>query len=773
METAKIRGYTKEIGLKNIISALAKQSVAVLTGFLASSAAFEGLTPFGTACVAGVMPEYIPSAVLGVAAGSFYIYGVTVLTLRYIASAIIAGIIAYTLKRSLKVKYHGYFSLVAGFFPLFVSGLVISLSITISADEFVLYFAEGIAGAVCAWLFQRVAGIRLRGRSMIRFSASETAGVLIVFCIGLIALQTFGFLVFMPDVVAAVFVVLVAATYGGDKFGAVFGITAGTVLGFTQKTGFLTGGVALGGLLCGFSGKKVRLISALIFLICVGVTAFGAEDRLTALNIFYNVILASAMFMIMPGRVAEKFSRLFAVPSDGISVAGQREVIKTRLMTAADGMNDVTASVRAVAGIYRRRTTPSEEKIYDNICRRVCATCDAYNQCCNKNYNETLSWFASIAETLRRGGDVDEKELPARFASLCIRQNKVISELSYEVECYRTAMRECAKTGETVNIVSDQFSAVSHLLQEFAQSLEQGNEYDITKTGVVYDVLTNELHLEPLSCGVFRNENRRLLCEISFAHCSEKDGKRIVSAVAHSLGTVFEEPVYRELSDGTVNLLFCEKTKYAVESGGSQISSGGGKWCGDTFDSFYDGKGNFIMILSDGMGTGQKAAADSVMCCSLASLLLRSGYPIECILKMINAAMLVRSGEESLATLDIAVINLYTGETEFFKAGASSSVAMKKFRLLRIEKPSLPVGILNDVKFETVTLNLQDSDVIVLMSDGVTDDVISVWRELLRDSGDYDGKDLADRLAKTAFLNCGKENADDITVLTAMIKVKQ
>lgn len=773
MERVKSRQYTKGIAIGSVLSSFALQSAAALTGFFASVASFEGLTPFGVSVVSGIHASYIPAAILGAAAGSFYLYGITVLTLRYVAAVVIAGVLAYMLKRNIKKKYHGYFTMIAAFFSLFATGLVLSMSITISADEFILYTAEGIGGAVVSWFFFRVVNISMRNRSMFRYAPAETAGVLVLFCILILALNNFRILVFLPDVAVGVFVVLIAAYYGGDRFGAIFGITAGTVLGLIGNGAFLTGGVALGGLLCGICSGFPRFAAAVIFLICTGLTAFAAEDGISALNIMYNVIFASSLFVVMPKGITAFFKGIFASPREGAAASGQREVLRARLRTAADGMSDVTSSVKAVAGIYRRRTMPKEENIYDNITRKVCSDCENYNRCCNRDYNRTVGWFVRIGDALKRSPDPVKRELPEDFSDICIMQNKVINELAYEIECYRTAMRECAKTGETVNIVSDQFASVARLLDGFSFNMENSDEYDINKTGIVYDVLANEIKKEPVSLGVFRNENRKLFCEMSFADCSDEEAELIVRAVAHGLGIPFEEPVVRKLSDGTVNVIFCERTRYAVEPGIKQISSGGGKWCGDTTDSFYDGKGNFIMVLSDGMGTGQKAAADSVLCCSLASLLLRSGYPVDCILAMVNAAMLVRSGEESLATLDIAVMNLYTGETEFYKAGASYSVALKKFRLLKIEKPSLPVGILGDVKFETVTLNVGDSDVVVLMSDGVTDEALSVWREILRDSAEYSGKELSERLTKSAFMNCGKENADDITVMTAAIRAKQ
>ncbi len=773
MNTAEVKKLKNEVYSGNLIKLIIAHIFVAVSGFFASCATFDGLAPLGGSLCAGIFPEYIPSAVLGASMGSFYVYGSTVMTLRYVASCIIASIISFILKRSIKQKFHIYFSIISAFVSLFVTGLVLSLSVTISSSEFILYLAEGFAGALFAWFFDVFINIKHGKKSLQRFSVSEITSVLIVFCVLLVSFEYFSFLYVKPSVIFGVYVVLCAAVYGGDRFGALFGIAAGTVLGLTEKSGFLTGGVSLAGLICGFFGRNNRLFSAVILVICVSLTAFATDDWAAAVTVLYNVIFSVIFFIFTPRKFAEKYKKLLSVAADTNFLSGQREVIKSRLRTAADGMNDVTASVKAVAGIYRRRTMPKEEQLYDNVIRNVCSECELYNQCINKYYDETLSWFVRIADSLKKGSEPEKRELPKNFVSVCPSSDRIIRQLAYDVECFRTAMRECAKTGETVNIVSDQFSSVSQLLDSFSETMDCEEDYDVTKTGIIYDVLTRELHLSVISCGVFRNADRRYYCEICLPEQNNADYKKLVRFISEALELSFEKAVVRNLSDKTVVVNFCEKTRYAVEFGSNQISSGGCKWCGDTYDSFYDGKGQFYMILSDGMGTGQKAAADSVLCCSLASLLLRSGYPVESILKMINSAMLVRSGEESLATLDIAVMNLYTGTVEFFKAGAAPSVVMRNFRLLKAEKPSLPVGILGDVSFERISLELNDSDVVILMSDGVCEKAITVWKEILKDATEYLGKELAQKLTKTAHMNSDGNADDDITVVTAVIRGKQ
>lgn len=759
--------------LKYALGAVIRQLIAGFAAFLCSSASFQGLAPFGSAFVACVFPEYIPVAVLGSALGYFYIYGATVLMLRYTAACAVSGILSYIFKRNIKRKYHNYFSVAASFIPIFSTGLIISLSVTLSADEIILYLAEGAMGGVGAYFIDKFLAIKPSKRCVSRLTGLETASVLIVFALLLLSLSSFEIFMISPSVIAGVYAVLIASSFGGDKFGALFGIISGVILGFGTPNAFLTGGIALGGLLCGFFGRQNRIISALIFSVTVSITAFAGDDWIEGMYVLYSVGIGASLFVLTPKKIAKTFRGLFSFSNENEYLSSQRNVLKMRLKTASDSMTDVTRSVKAVAGIYRRRSTPKEDDIYKNVSLLVCKSCSGYESCWKKNFSETQGQFSAVAHALRHNSVSTGDELPARFFNTCIYPEKVVKALSYEVERYRTAMRESVKTGETVNIVSDQFSAVAQLLEEFSENIDLTEEFDGEKTGILLDVLLNDMELEIISCGVFKNEENKLFCEFSFKERAGFNEKLIGEAVADVLGVRFEKPVVRKLNDGTVILTLCEKTKYSAVTSGFQISSDGSKWCGDTFDSFSDGKGNLYLILSDGMGTGKKAAADSVMCCSLASVLLRASYPIESIIKMINSAMLVRSGEESLATLDIAVFNLYNGNLCFYKAGAAPSVALKHLKMLKIEKPSLPVGILGDVTFEKIELNLRDGDSFVLMSDGVSEESFSAWRDLMKNAESYKEDELAQIMAKTARMNNGKDNPDDITVVAATVKLNE
>lgn len=765
----------KELGdsdklIRYAVGVILKQILSAAAGFFGACASFDGLAPFGVSVASAVFPEYIPASVLGASAGYFRIYGITVLTLRYIAASAVAGIIAYLFKRSFKKKYHKYFCAAASFFPVFATGLIISLSVTLSADEVVLYFAEAVVAALGAWFFNCFLYISPDKKCLSRLNGAQTASLLVVIGVLLLSLCGFEIFIFSPAVILGAYIVLTASSYGGDRYGALTGICAGAVLGLSiENGGFITGGIALGGLLAGFFGRRNRFISSVILIITVSVAAFASDDWLTASNIIYDVGIASLLFIFTPGKLSRFYKGIFAVSDSGAFLDGQRGVLRSRLNTASDGMKSVSSSVKAVAGIYRRRAFPDSDSICDNTKKRICSDCEMYSFCWDKNPEATKKRFGEIASSLKRSDSPEKEALPESFINTCVKSGELIKTIGYEVERYRSLMRESAKTGETVNIVSDQLSCVSSLLDELSCSFSEEEEYDAPYSELVSSSLEKELEIKPFSCGVFRNIDGHIYCEMCLPSGRKYSYGAIAEAVSSCLSVPLEAPVTRQLTDGKICFTVCEKTKYRIIGGGCQISSGGGKWCGDTFDTFYDGKGHFTMLLSDGMGTGKSAAADSVICSSLACVMLKSGYPIDSILKMINSAMLIRSGEESLATLDIAVINLYTGEVEFYKAGAGFSVVMKHMKLLKVEKPSLPVGILGDIAFEKTQLSLRGGDTVVIMSDGVTQSAVSAWRDILKSAADYEGKELADKLSKTAVLNSDSESEDDITVITAVL----
>jgi stage II sporulation protein E len=66
-------------------------------------------------------------------------------------------------------------------------------------------------------------------------------------------------------------------------------------------------------------------------------------------------------------------------------------------------------------------------------------------------------------------------------------------------------------------------------------------------------------------------------------------------------------------------------------------------------------------------------------------------------------------------------VNLHTGTCEILKNGAASTFIKRKSRVEIISSASLPVGVDLQAESDRVVTSLQESDMVVMVSDGVID----------------------------------------------------
>ena len=193
------------------------------------------------------------------------------------------------------------------------------------------------------------------------------------------------------------------------------------------------------------------------------------------------------------------------------------------------------------------------------------------------------------------------------------------------------------------------------------------------------------------------------------------------------------------------------------------LVSKGGEFCGDHAEHFCDTQGNLHMILCDGMGTGKPAALDGALAASLTARLVEAGFEGEQAARLVNVALELKSDEDSAAALDIATIDLYTGQLKLFKAGGAVSFLVRKGQIRRLEGSSLPVGILGGVVGGCHQVPLYEKDVLVLCSDGALTAGEDWMEAQLSSYWPMEPKELAETLAKKAAA-CNSGHPDDVTV---------
>lgn len=203
-----------------------------------------------------------------------------------------------------------------------------------------------------------------------------------------------------------------------------------------------------------------------------------------------------------------------------------------------------------------------------------------------------------------------------------------------------------------------------------------------------------------------------------------------------------------------------------VEAGAA--FSGALEVSGDNCVMRYLSDGKYAAALSDGMGTGRRAARDSGATVKVLGDFLEAGFDRTVAVRLVNSIMVMKSANEAFATVDMCVIDLYTGEAEFIKNGAEPSYIKRGNTAETVRAASLPVGVIQDMEIETFAHKLGDGDVIIMLSDGLQmkkghED----WIKTMVEEADPNmpAQELADRImdmAKTLHTN---HVSDDMTVI--------
>lgn len=231
-------------------------------------------------------------------------------------------------------------------------------------------------------------------------------------------------------------------------------------------------------------------------------------------------------------------------------------------------------------------------------------------------------------------------------------------------------------------------------------------------------------------------------------------------------------PLY--VMDEFSNFGFVLRPVFQVETGASKAVKETEKLSGDSYGYSEDEKGRFSILLSDGMGSGDKAMADSELVIGLAERFLETGYPLEKTAKLINGALVSGVDNKNMSTLDICDINLHTGQCTFAKVGATVSFIKRGNYVEKIEAGNLPLGIFANTESEIFERFLQAEDYVIMISDGVLEGLGQVIGEdglddFLCAMDSLPAKEMANHLLNYVIRVCNGKIKDDMTILVTKI----
>lgn len=214
-------------------------------------------------------------------------------------------------------------------------------------------------------------------------------------------------------------------------------------------------------------------------------------------------------------------------------------------------------------------------------------------------------------------------------------------------------------------------------------------------------------------------------------------------------------------------IVFEEEAPFCILTGTAKATRENETVSGDTCSFIEQGNGSLIMALSDGMGSGEKAMADSELVIDLLERFSEAGFSKETAAEMINGVLVARTEEENMSTLDVCDINLYTGSCELLKIGSASTYIKHGEMIERVEADSLPLGIFHKIDVSGQKRQLADGDYIIMVSDGVVDGVDNeeIFEQVLAQMELQSPQEMANYILQFVLHKTMGRVQDDMTVL--------
>lgn len=768
-----IRSYKKKTDFLLLARPIAGQLMFALFALsLSRASVFGDLSPFGVAFVSAVDAAGLPASLFGAVLG-YILSKPSVTALRYIAAVSISAIGSYSLKKVLGQAPPAPYSPAMSFIATLSTGMAVLLTGSVTVANSALYICEAVVAGGAAYFIKKSLEALRAQKSLKYIKPSLLTCILIFFGIILLSLDWLNLAGISLARVAAAFTVMLAARYSKESGGALAGIASGLTLSLSGGAGHIMSGYAAGGMISGLFGQYGRIPTAISFMAINAVCAFSSQDTQTAIFSIAETAIAAIILLLLPRGIQSRAEEFLTPATISVSGESYKNMLRFKLSAAAGTVGKISESIGAASKAIKKLAPPDISAVYDAVQNEVCYGCVRKSSCFEYNCQKTMNAFNDISGVLQTGQKAEKSNAPGNFISGCKNAQALLDSFNDNYNKHTLRMLAEGRASDVRNAAIDQWGSLSLLLENLTSEFSRDIIFNLDTADSARIALESVgVNVTDLFCLI--DETGHTLVQ---AICGPKrkrvTGKAIADAMSDTTGIDFEPPLVSEAEDGKSMLLLCEKTNFGVRTGSSQYIGEGQERCGDAFDFFLDGKGNYIAVLSDGMGTGARAAVDGTMTAGLSSKLIKAGFDYDCVLQTVNSALMVKSKEESLSTLDVLRVNLYTGECSFMKAGASASFIYRDGKTMRIECSSLPLGILSGVEFQRISGKLMDGDILITASDGashLTKDIISCE---LMDNIEKSPGELAGILAKKARDSSRGGKVDDISVIVSLFSLRE
>ena len=537
-----------------------------------------------------------------------------------------------------------------------------------------------------------------------------------------------------------------------------------TIIGVSALERFFVYGVAI--VLFMQSGRLPAALAALAVFFAYGYFdgVYTIETSQLVQTTLSAVLPALLFILIPPSLIRELENKLVFYREKHLS----RVAINRNRAAIGEQLFEISAVFREIETTFAALgTTEAEESAKDYIRNAVieeaCKPCPQCRACRRKGTHAELARLVDVG-CLK--GKVNLIDVPAALAETCVNQSTVLYALNRQLGDYRKYMTETENAASGRALLAGQAQGVSEILKNLA--LEQSEPLRI------YTDKERALNIALLSAGivcsevlVYGDEEAPTLSLITF-------GKADVKKIAAVASEQFKTPMIISERIALTSDKFCcilrKKPRFDAAFGVTSTKKAGETASGDTHSVIRIDERRFMVALSDGMGSGEYARRISESTISLLESFYRAKMPPNSVLSTINK-LLTFSKEETFACVDVAVIDLDCGRADIVKIGSPVGFILSGNTVKVLDSGSLPLGILDSLRPETASYELQENDTLLFLSDGITGAFGSTTDlyDVLKSIPSNNPQQLTDLLLDSALKAYGGVAKDDMTALAVRL----
>lgn len=579
------------------------------------------------------------------------------------------------------------------------------------------------------------------------------------------------------------YLIMLFAFIGGAGVGASVAVVTGIILAMANlaavsQIGMLAFSGMLGGLL-----KDAKKIGVSIgFLLGTGILAVYVQELPQVMTALKETLGAAVLLLLTPKRFVDQVSRY--VPGTHQHFLSQqdytrrvRELMAGRMREVSNVFDELSRSFSQLAAIRQPNSDEPLIKTVDVVAKQICSSCAKKEQCWDKDFYQTYHAFGEAVEILDTEGVLKKENAPKDFKKRCVRYEQVIPVLAQGADIIRRDMQWQVRLQESRDLVAAQLKGVSGIMADLGTEIQKENHTSADNEEHIVAAL-EQLGLSIRRVDIISLEEGKVEIEVTQASAMDMNEceKLIGPLLSEIIGENITVAAKQTNGEGALTAVFRSAKVFHVETAVTSAAKDGKILSGDSYTALDVGNGKFAVAVSDGMGNGERAMQESSSAIRLLQQLLKAGFDEQLAIKTVNSVLLLRSKDEMFTTMDLALIDQFSAKTEFLKVGSVTSFIKRANKVIPIHGENVPIGILQDIDVQTVVADLQEGDLLILMSDGIYDSPKHVYdkdqwfSQQIERIESSDPQSIADMLVEMAVrMNHGKI-LDDSTVLVAKIE---